>query len=250
MTGDKPWHETEEFWSDTEFLLFGERRIAIAVEDIDNLVSLLNLTPEMSVLDLCCGVGRHSLEFARRGYRVTGVDRTERYLERAKAIAKEEGLDVEFVCQDMREFRRPEAFDVAINMFTSFGYFDDPLEDRRVAENLFASLKPGGGLVMEMMGKEVIARIFQERDWHEMDDGTIVLEERSVTRGWSWMENRWIILRNDQRLEQHFCHRPYSSAELTSLLLDCGFESAQAFGGVDGSPYDHTAKRMTVVARK
>jgi len=250
MTDNRPWHEQDEFWTNTEFLLFTEKRVANAVEEIDKIVSLLQLNPEMRVLDLCCGVGRHSLELARRGYRVTGVDRTERYLQRASSIAKAEGLEVDFVCEDMRGFCRPGAFDAAINMFTSFGFFEDPQDDRKVAGNLGASLKPGGALLIEMMGKEIMARIFCEHDWHEMEDGTIILQERKVTRAWTWMENRWIILRDGERIEQHFCHRPYSAAELTSLLLACGFKTAQAFGGIDGSPYDHQAKRLAVAARK
>jgi len=58
------------------------------------------------VLELACGPGRHALEFARRGYRVTGVDRTARYLETAREKAGEEGLDVEWVEADMRTLRR------------------------------------------------------------------------------------------------------------------------------------------------
>ena len=66
-----------------------------------------------------------ALELARRGFRVTGVDRTRLYLERAARRAREEGLEVELVREDMRRFRRPEAFAAAVNLFTSFGYFDD-----------------------------------------------------------------------------------------------------------------------------
>jgi len=250
MPDETPWYETDEFWSDTESLLFTEQRITNAGEEIDKIMELVELPPGAELLDLCCGVGRHSLEFARRGYRVTGVDRTERYLERATDNAKAESLDVEFVHQDMREFCRPEAFDAAVNMFTSFGYFEDQRDDRKVASNLCLSLRAGGVLLMEMIGKEVIARVFQERDWHEMDDGTIVLEERKVTRDWGWMEARWIMFKEGKRFEQRFCHRPYAATELTSLLLDCGFSSAQAYGGLDGSPYDNKAKRLVVVARK
>ena len=250
MTNDRPWHEQDEFWRDTQSVMFSEERLSKTPEEIDRVVSLLELHPGMMILDMCCGVGRHSLELARRGYKVTGVDRTESYLDAARRKAKAENLEVELLLSDIREFSRPESFDVTINMFTSFGYFEDPDDDRKSATNLYESLKPGGVLIMEMMGKEIIARIFQERDWHETEDGTLVLEERKVTRDWGWMENRWIMIRGNERREQHFCHRPYSAAELTGLLLDCGFSAAQAYGGIDGSPYDHQAKRLVVVARK
>ncbi len=250
MTNDRPWHEQDEFWHDTQSLMFSEERLSKTPEEIDRMVSLLELHPGMLVLDMCCGAGRHSLELARRGYKVTGVDRTGSYLDTARQAADAEGLEIEFLLGDIREFSRPESFDVTINMFTSFGYFEDPAEDKKAARNLCESLKPGGQLLIQMMGKEIIARIFQERDWHETEDGTLVLEERKVTREWGWMENRWIMIRGNERSERHFCHRPYSATELTTLLLECGFKTAQAFGGIDGSPYDHQAKRLVVVARK
>ena len=250
MTNDKPWHEQDDFWRDTQSLMFSAERLLKTPEEIDSVVSLLELHPGMLILDMCCGVGRHSLELTRRGYRVTGVDRTESYLDAARRKAEAENLEIELLLGDIREFCRPESFEVVLSMFTSFGYFEDLAEDKKAARNLCESLKPGGQLLIEMMGKEILARIFQERDWHEMEDGTLVLEERKVTRNWSWMENRWIMIRGSERREHHFSHRPYSAAELTGLLLDCGFSTAQAYGGIDGSPYDHKAKRLAVVARK
>ncbi len=250
MTNDRPWHEQDDFWRDTQSLMFSEEHLSKTPQEIDRVVSLLELHPGKLILDMCCGVGRHSLELTRRGYKVTGVDRTGSYLDTARQAAEAEGLEIEFLLGDIREFCRPESFEVVLSMFTSFGYFEDPAEDKKAARNLCESLKPGGQLLIEMMGKEILARIFQERDWHEMEDGTLVLEERKVTRDWSWMENRWIALKGNQRQEHHFAHRPYSATELTTLLLDCGFKTAQAYGGIDGSLYDHQAKRLAVVARK
>ena len=124
MPDPKPWHEQDEFWDHVCPVLFGTQRLADAPADVDNLIALLGLEPGMAVLDLCCGVGRHSLELARRGFQVTAVDRTERYLERASQQAAADGLEVEFVCEDMREFCHPGAFDVVLNLFTSFGIFE------------------------------------------------------------------------------------------------------------------------------
>src|SRR5204863_7756432 len=135
--------------------------------EVDQLTKLLDLDSPAKVLDLCCGLGRHSLELARRGFDVTGVDRTGVYLRRAQKQADSEGLKIEFVQEDMRQFCRPEAFDLTLNLFTSFGYFESPAEDRRVLVNVHKSLQPGGRLVMDMMGKEIIARVFRERDWRE-----------------------------------------------------------------------------------
>ncbi|MDH3890988.1 MAG: class I SAM-dependent methyltransferase [candidate division Zixibacteria bacterium] len=250
MSKDKPWYEREDFWEDTESLIFGEKRLEQASDEMEQVIALMKLDPSMKILDMCCGVGRHTIELARRGFDVTGVDRTQRYIDRAAAQAEKQQLEIRLVCEDMRNFCEPEKFDAAINLFTSFGYFDDPADDKLAALNIYNSLKPGGVLLMEMGGKETLARIFQPRDWYEQEDGTIILEERNTARDWSWMENRWILLKGDKRIEQHFCHRPYSATELKNLLLDCGFSTAQAFGSLEGSPYDHEAKRLAVLARK
>jgi SAM-dependent methyltransferase len=145
---------------------------------------------------------------------------------------------------------RPAAFDAAINLFTSFGYFEDPAEDRQVVDNLFRSLRPGGALVMEMMGKEVLARIFRRSDWQELPDGTLYLQERAVTRDWSWIENRWILIKGGQRREFEVGHRLYDGVALKALLLDAGFESVTLYGALAGVPYDTDARRLVAVARK
>ncbi len=249
MDGSKPWHEQDSFWELVESVLFHSRRISAAPAEVEKIITLSGVEPGESVLDLCCGVGRHSFEFTRRGFRVTAVDRTRRYIDRAIQVAQTEGLKVEFVLEDMRKFVRPESFDLALSLFTSFGYFEDPEDDRRVASNIYCSLKAGGVLVMDLMGKEALARIFTERGWSE-DAGTIVLEERKLSDAWNWIENRWIVLRDGERREVRLGHRLYAASELTALLKSCGFEAADAYGDLEGAPYDQTARRLVVVARK
>jgi SAM-dependent methyltransferase len=249
MQEAKPWYEQNAFWDTVAPVLFTERRWEDAPAEVEQVVSLLKIEPGAHVLDLCCGVGRHSLELARRGFQVTGVDRTRLYLDRASKQAEAERLDIEFVQSDMRTFCRPDAFDAVVNLFTSFGYFEDPEDDRQVAMNVYRSLKPGGAFLIDMMGKEVLARIFRERDWYE-ENGAIILQERRVTKNWSWMENRWLIFKDNQRAELNLSHRIYSAVELASLLTECGFTHVDAYGNLDGSAYDHLARRLVVVARK
>lgn len=189
MQNPKPWHEQDDFWESFAPVLFAQRRWSDAAAEVENLISLLGLQPGLTVLDLCCGVGRYSLELARRGFHVTGVDRTLMYLDQAARQAVTESLSIDFVQEDMRTFCRPDTFDAVVNLFTSFGYFENPAEDHQVALNFYRSLKDGGVLLMEMMGKEVLARIYQERSWHE-EDGILWLEERKLSQAWSWIESR------------------------------------------------------------
>jgi len=249
MSTQPPWHEQDEFWRAVEPFLFGQRRMAAALAEVEQVIRLAGLQPGLAVLDLGCGIGRHALEFARQGFRVTAVDRTRAYLDTAANAAAAAQLTLEVVEADMRSFRRPGAFDVAVNLFTSFGFFENPDDDRRVARNLFDSLRPGGTLVMEMLGKEILARDYQERNWME-EDGVILLEERKIGQAWSWIENRWILLAGDRRIEVRLSNRLYAAAELLAVLSDAGFVAGEAFGSLAGGPYDHTAKRLVVVAKK
>ncbi len=105
---------------------------------VDGVERMLGLTPERRILDVCCGYGRHTLELARRGYRhVVGVDLSRPLLAQARRTARAEGLRVDFRLADMRRLPFRGSFDVGLNLFTSFGYFQD---DWRVNRNLTLNL--------------------------------------------------------------------------------------------------------------
>jgi SAM-dependent methyltransferase len=250
MSNEQAWYDDDTFWETMAPFLFTEKRFESAPEQVDQMQELLALPPGAAILDLCCGPGRHSLELARRGFAVTAVDRTAAYLARARQSAEREGLAIEFVADDMRRFTRAGAFDAIINMYTSFGYFEDPADDRRVLENACLSLKAGGRLLIEMMGKEVIARIFREHDWWEEEDGTLFLEERELMEGWQRIRNRWILVRDGRREDFTFEHRLYSAAELQAVATASGFSEVAIHGSLAGEDYDHKAGRMVAVARK
>ena len=243
------WHEDDSFWQRFQSEMFNTEKLEAAPQEVDQLVELLNLQPGARVLDLCCGIGRHSLELARRGYEVTGFDRTASYLEQARSRAETENLGVDFILGDARKFCALEEFDAVINMYTAFGYFEEPSDDRRVLLNAYASLKRGGKLLIELMSKEVLARIFQPRDWHECD-GRIFLRETEVTQDWSWIKNRWMLFEDGQQKEFTFGHRVYSAVELMGLLRRCGFKDVDVFGNLEGAPYDQEAQRLVTVAIK
>ncbi len=249
MVDQTAWYEDDRLWEFWETFIMSPRLMDAAPADAENALKLLDVSPGSALLDLCCGYGRHTIEFARRGYKLTGVDRTTRYLDHARRRAADADLDIEFVHDDMRTFRRPESFDGATNLLTSFGYFDNPDDDRRVLDNIHASLKPGRRVVMEMVGKEVLARIYQKRDWVEWD-GVYCLEEREPIDNWSRLKLRWIFVKDGKVKEFHLTLRLYSASELTSLLTSVGFHGVRIYGGLDGSPYDQTAHRLVALAAK
>ena len=244
-----PWYDTDTFWNLGYRFMFGPNAWERAPTEAEQVLALLRLEPGARILDLCCGPGRHSVEMARRGYRVTGVDLNAAYLDRAAAFAGSEGVPLELVRADMREFRRPEAFDAAVNLFTSFGYFEDPRDDRAVVSNLYASLRAGGRLAFDMMSKEIVARAFVPRDWYEVDD-VVQATERWVDPGWEWMRNRHLFFTPTGRHEVRVDHRLYSGAELRGLMETCGFQNVQLFGSLAGQAYDRSASRLVAVGEK
>jgi SAM-dependent methyltransferase len=246
---DKPWHEDDDFWRSMAPFMFSEANWENAPIQVDQLVALLQLAPGSNVLDCPCGPGRHTLELARRGYEVTGVDRTAAYLDEARRLAEAENLAPELILADMRQFCRPETYDVALSLFTSFGYFERPAENELVLRNYWSSLKPGGVLVIEMSGKEIIARIYQQRDWRE-HEGALLLEERNVAADWRRMESRWLLVKDGNIKEKRFSHWLYSAGELGQLLTNSGFQRIEFYGDMEGAAYDHEAKRLIAVAHK
>ena len=102
---------------------------------------------------------------------------------------------------------------------------------------------------MELTGKEVLARIFRKRDWREYRD-IIFLEERNIVDDWAKIENRWLLITPERKLEYRVDHWVYSSGELESMLRSVGFDSIEIYGGLDASPYDNSAARLVVIAHK
>lgn len=245
------WHENEAFWNTFEEYVFAPETIEKAPEQIEQVCSLLDLPDSGTVADIPSGVGRHAVELADRGARVTGVDATAPYLARASERAQERGVSdaIEFVHEDMRTFSRPNEFDAVLNLYTSFGYFEKREDDERTARNFHESLRPGGTLLMSLTSKETLAGKFEKRTWDERD-GTYVLEEHHVTDDWSWMENRWIVVTEDDVSEFTVSHRLYSAFELTALLERVGFDDVSVYGNLAGEPYDENAGHLVVVATK
>jgi len=240
------WFENAAFWDRMGPFLFDGARWEHAVTDVEEVTGLLGVGPGAHVLDLCCGPGRHALELARRGFRVTGVDLDRAYLARAAAAAP----DLEWVHSDMRAFRREGTFDAAINLFTSFGYFRDAADDLRVASNVCASLRPGGAFVIETRGKETVARKFEPRRWFPQPDGAILLVSAVIEPGWGGLNAIWTRIDGAKREDFEVRTRLYSGAELAALLARAGFADVKLCGALDGRPYDDQALALVAVARK
>ena len=201
------------------------------------------------VLDLCCGVGRISCELARMGFSVTGVDITECFINTAKEDAKYENLNIEFIIKDARDFMRPLYFDTIVNLYISFGYFAERKDDLKMLRNVYESLKDNGSFIIETLGKEIVVRDFIEAEWFERDDYTVLTEYEPLD-SWTFLKNRWILLKDGKRVEKFFTQRLYSASELRELLYEAGFKKVEIYGNWDESLYDQNAAKLIAAARK
>jgi SAM-dependent methyltransferase len=245
----REWFDDDAFWRDVYPFLFSEARFDDATEETRRVLRLARPRGR-AVLDLCCGPGRISIPLAKRGYRVTGVDRTRYLLAKARARARARKVAVEWIREDMRDFVRPGAFDLALSMHTSFGYFDDKREDVRVLGHILENLKPGGAFLIDLMGKERIAQIFTPATTHALPDGTELIHRHEIFDDWTRIRNAWTVLRRGKAKTYRFHHTIYSGQELRDLMERAGFAGVRLYGGFDGEPYGRKSLRLIAVGRR
>ncbi|MGP3967774.1 class I SAM-dependent methyltransferase [Streptomyces sp. 6N223] len=243
------WFEDEALWSDFSGVMFSARR----AEEAARLVAeapLLDFPENARVLDLCCGPGLFVVPLARRGYRVTGVDLSPLMLKRAEAACAEAGVRARLAAADMLAFTEPESFDVVLNVYTSFGYFEDPRDNARVLRNAHASLVPGGRLLVDLMGKEVLAGWIGRPQVVELGDGAYVVQRDTILDGWRRLRTDWTLVRDGRASEASITSWLYSGAELAAMVEEAGFTDVACHGGFDARPYDQHAGRLVVTATK
>jgi SAM-dependent methyltransferase len=254
------WFNDTAFWEQYAPIMFDDAHWEEVPEVADGVTALARLDLYRQngagfsrggprVLDLCCGFGRISEELARRGFAVTGVDITESYLHAAREDAARGKLDIEYINADARNFRRPGFFDVAVNLYISFGYFENPEDDKTVMRNIFESLRPGGAFIIETLGKEIAVRDFVEAEWFERAGWTVLTEYEAVD-SWTMLKNRWILIKDETRIEKVFTQRLYAASELRKLMLETGFAHVEIYGDWNESPYDQRAAKLIAVGRK
>lgn len=238
-------------------------------------IHALDLQQHHRVLDLCCGQGRHSIALAKTGLSVTGVDLSEEMLAIARSNAdvalvspvdggnvtrrvttattgqvREGGLT--FRQADMRHLPDDLAnqFDGVINMFSSFGYLESEEDDQQVLHQISKVLKPGGKLLMDLLNREWVIINNEEYDWHQHDDGRIVLEHRELDLQTSTNHLTYTeILPDGTRREMSDLHmRLYTLTELVKMLATAGLSLTNVYGGFQAEPYTVNTRRMIVMA--
>jgi SAM-dependent methyltransferase len=245
----REWFDHASFWRELYPIMFPSQRITAADAQVGDALALTKPRGQ-SALDLCCGPGRCSIALAKRGFRVTGVDKTKYLLDKARTEARAAGLKIEWVRADMRDFRRASSFALVLSMFTSFGYFDDKGEDLVVLRNIFDSLQPGGVCLMELLGKERLAKVFQPTSSTLLPDGTLFVERREVFDDWTRIRNEWLLIKNRRVKRFQFHNTVYSGLELRERMEQAGFSEVKLYGSLKGEEFGPNAERLVAVGRK
>lgn len=247
------WFEDEAFWIQYAPIMFDSSRWAEATAVAEGVLKLTGdgrNPQDLKILDAGCGLGRIAVELAVCGAQVTGVDLIQPFLDAAEEAASAENVSIEWVQADLRSFVRPAAFDVAINMYTSFGYCQTIEEDGQILRNIARSLKPGGYFVLEMLGREIAVRDFTAGEWFERA-GYTVLTDFSVEGAWEGLRSHWQLYTKDGLKADHtFIQRLYAATELRQLMVSAGFADVKIYGDFDRSPYNERARTMILVGRK
>jgi SAM-dependent methyltransferase len=249
MKHKREWFDDDSFWREFYPFMFPETRLSEAGAQMAKALKLAK-PPGKTALDLCCGPGRCSVALAKRGFAVTGVDRTKYLLDKARAGARAARVRIEWVQQDMRDFVRPDSFAFVLSMFTSFGYFDDKNQDIIVLENILASLRPGGAFLIDLMGKERLARIHDPTTSAKLPDGSLVVERHEIFDDWTRIRNEWLLIRDGKAKTFKFHHTFYSGQELRDRMERVGFVNVKLYGNLDGEKYGPNAQRLIAVAHK
>jgi len=213
------------------------------------------------ILDLACGIGRISINLAKAGYIVVGVDTSRSYLDLARKWAEQDhvGGRTRFYEMDMRYASRQltrkgeKKFDVILNYGTSIGYRGEE-EDAEMLSGLLDIASPNAVLVIETVNRDYLVRHFEQESVSSLD-GVEWQDFRRLNLQTSFMENTWKFYRKKGQsrrliLSLPVSHRVYSLHELKQLLANAGWKYARGYGSLRKlSPVTTDSFRMTVIGR-
>jgi len=207
----------------------------ITRKEVDLFSEILNLTADDTILDLCCGQGRHALEITRRGFKVEGLDRSRYLIQKAKASAKKENLSIKFKEGDARKLPfSHDNFEVVMMLGNSFGYFETVQDDLRILKEIFRVLKPWGRLLLDVTDGEYVKEKFQARSWEWISKKLFVCRERSLSADRQRLISREVVTDVTKGViaDQFYAERLYTKENLLTLFKEAGFSDVVVHGEI------------------
>lgn len=238
----------EQLWTRAQDLVFTRDRLRDAASEAESVVRLAGVPSGGRILDAPCGPGRHALALAASGYEVTGVDRCQTFIAMARDAATRAGATAVFQVGDMRQPVSAQPFDAVLNLFTSFGYFDDPKDDLAVLTAARSALRPAGVFVLDLTTHEQLTRTA----WPRRREGKIAsgrfVETDDYDEQSGWLNKTVAFPEVGSEADLKFRRRIYSIPSLRELLHGAGFDGVAVFGALDGRRFDGAADRSVLIA--
>jgi SAM-dependent methyltransferase len=235
-----------DLWLDVQKLFKTDEETYAEVRFIERA---LHLAPWSRILDVPCGAGRHSIELAKQGHHVTGVDITRPLLDDARREAKKQSVEVRWDERDMRDLPWKGEFDGAFCFWGSFGYFDDE-GNANFLDCVSSALKPGGRFLLDThVAETLLPKLVDQRGWRRVGS-TMVLEEKHYDHICARTTTEWTLIQNGRMFKKSSYIRLYTFAELSKLLERYGFADFEAYGSLDSEPFGLGSPRLYLVSTK
>jgi len=217
------------------------------------IIDRLGIETGARVLDLACGYGRHTIELARQGFDMVGLDLSMVMLKKALADAQTAGQVIKFVHGDMQKLSFKAIFDAIYNVQTSFGYFDDQ-KNFKVLQGIYRALKPGGVFLLETVNRDFIVEDLPLRLWWKAHE-CMLLEEIDIEHISGFLKvKRSFVFDEPARApwEQNINIRLYTPIELRAMLMRAGFSVVELSGdySLPGAFFGATSPKIIFVAEK
>lgn len=210
----------------------------------------LDLPPGASILDVPCGTGRHAVEFAAAGLRVTGVDLSEETLALARRRALQAGVEVEWVCRDMRDLPWQGRFNGVACLFHSFGYLGQEGDAQALAA-MVRALKPGGRLLLDLPNRDYYVDSVPPSFWQETGSHWVLCSFRfDPLEGVAHTDYILVPKGGGEPETRVSSVRWYTLPELRGLLAAAGAALEEVYGEWDGRPVTGDAPKLIALARR
>jgi ubiquinone/menaquinone biosynthesis C-methylase UbiE len=239
----------EEWFNTEEYLYVYRHRNE---EDAKNLFNLINksivLEKKSKVLDLACGAGRHSILFAKNGFDVTAVDISDNPLNVARKTASELALNINFIKSDLRQLHLNEKFHLIINLFTSFGYFENDDENEEIIKFASKHLLDNGYFVIDFFNIVYLKKNLIPVSYDKIEDG--IIKQERVFEGNRIVKKITITKKNDEK--RYFeSVRTFSKDELITLIIKNGLRIQNIIGNYLGVEFEEiNSPRVIIIAKK